>query len=541
MSKFKKVLAGMLTGVSALACVAMVGNVNAATIEDGTVLVGTTSYEGDTKTWDFTTNLPKENANIAVGNDINGIVTSYGGDSSKNISIKKDGSGYSTYAGAEFLVPVPSASSTGTVTRTGNASSSRFLALGSKTAVALTASMTFDFATTDIETNPTLSNGSTKEGYYLRFKSSGGESKSTTISVQLKDGTSTYGSATVTHTVTYKDGDATLNTDSTAADGSSISFIPKKYGYDFEGWYKDAGLTEKIDSTYTVTENVTLYAKWTEWSSFITNNYELTQANIAKISTGIDGALTADLEIAPSIYTYMTGGQMTTTGVTLPGAESSTQAPCFNTTKAVSTSGYGLKFTAPANGTLTVYIGNGGGSDRSAKLTDGTNDIIPNQGAAALAFKANDYTPVELTFELVGDTTYYLGGTNGVRIYYVSFAELAAVEVAKLNAQFNNDTTKDSVRFIGTIVAEDLTKVTDIKITLTLSGNDTPAVVDFTTVYTSVSHLTGFEEAENTYYIVLKLTGLEAYRTSTLNATLSFKVGDVEHSASLAEALSLAV
>ena len=91
------------------------------------------------------------------------------------------------------------------------------------------------------------------------------------------------------------------------------------------------------------------------------------------------------------------------------------------------------------------------------------------------------------------------------------------------------------------LIGCDLTKVTDIKITLTLSGNDTPAVVDFTTVYTSVSHLTGFGEAENTYYIILKLTNLEAYRTSTLNATLSFKIDGVEHIASLAEALSLAV
>lgn len=558
MSKFKKLLAGMLTGVSALACVAMVGNVNAASYEYGSMTVTTTNNVGDTKTWDFSTNKPSSNQTLTKGDDALGIIVgnskyeSYTDKSkglqTKSSSIKSDGNGLSIYGGGYVYVPVPSADSAGNLSRTGSTNTDRYVVIykndGTYGSINDHTVSPISFTSTNVFTDP-----EGYKGYYLKLAASNassgtndtssavtGELKTKIFSITLSNGS--YGEAATQYDVTYMDGTTTLNTEK-INENSKATYSPKKYGYDFEGWYTTAELTTKADLT--ITANTVLYAKWTAWDSFITNNYELTQANIAKISTGIDGSLTADLQIAPSIYTYMKGGAMTTTGVTLPGANQATQAPCFNTGNAVSTSGNGLKFTAPANGTLTVYIGCGGGSARNAKLTDGTNDVIPTQGADALIFDGTTYEPISLTFELVGGTTYYLGGTSGVRIYYVSFAESAAAEVAKLNAQFDNDAVKNAVRFIGTIVAEDLTKVTDIKITLTLSGNDTPAVVDFTTVYTSVSHLTGFGEAENTYYIILKLTNLEAYRTSTLNATLSFKIDGVEHSASLAEALSLAV
>lgn len=40
--------------------------------------------------------------------------------------------------------------------------------------------------------------------------------------------------------------------------------IPTKAGYIFDGWYKEAALTNKITSNYDISSNVTIYAKWRE-------------------------------------------------------------------------------------------------------------------------------------------------------------------------------------------------------------------------------------------------------------------------------------
>ena len=405
MKKIKFLIAGLFSAIALVFACVVGTRVNAATIEFGTVSVSTASYTGDTKTWGFTTNLPGSNTNIAVGSDINGIVSAkdgVNGTKAAVIQIKNSASnGYDTYPGAEFLVPVPSADSTGTVTRTGNASGERFLALGSNNPVALASPMTFNFTSADIETNPTLSNNSNVSGYFLRFIVSGGEAKTYGISVQVKDGTSTYGAADIKYTVTYMDGTTTLKTDNDAVEGSGISYTPKKYGYDFEGWYTEAGLSNKIDTkTYEVTSDVTLYAKWTAWSNTSIGEYTLTNNAIEKIATGIDGNLAANLELAPSNYTALSGVGMTTTNVTLPD-ETTGQLACFNTNGAVSTTQIGIKFVAPSNGTITAWIGSGGGSQRNIKLsTDGENSIAPKEGSLIVGnLESNRYVPHEVVLK----------------------------------------------------------------------------------------------------------------------------------------------
>ncbi len=71
---------------------------------------------------------------------------------------------------------------------------------------------------------------------------------------------------------------------------------------------------------------------------------------------------------------------------------------CFNTSGTISTSGYGLKFTAPADGTLTAWIGLGGSSERNIKLTTtGTDSITPTSGDLAVGTDSTSYyTPHEV-------------------------------------------------------------------------------------------------------------------------------------------------
>lgn len=532
MRKLKFLIAGFISAMAFVLLAVTGSKVEAASLEYGTVLVSTTTYAGDTKTWGFTTNLPSSNTNIAVGSDINGIVSAKdgtNGSKSAPIAIKKSATnGYDTYPGSEFLVPVPSADSTGTVTRTGNADSSRYLALGSNTAVALASPMTFDFDTDDIETNPTLSNDSTVTGYYLRFVVSGGEAKTFSISVQLKDGTTTYGEVATLYTVTYMDGTTTLKTDAEAVDGSNISYTPKKYGYDFEGWYTESTLENKISDSYTVTEDVTLYANWTEWTNTGIEEYTLSNAAIEKIATGIDGNLSADLALTPSIYTAMSGVGMTTTNVTLPGESSATQAPCFNTNGAVKTSGNCLKFTAPANGTLTAYVGSGGGSQRNIKLTDGTNVLEPTTGSTVVGdIESARYTPVEIVYTLEEGTTYYFGGDNGVRIYYISFANEASACALTVGTTDTSDGT--AAMFVGKITGlTDTDTVT--KATFTFTG-DNELSYETTTLYGALtsdgSTFAGAEAAENTYYVYAALYGLTSnYNGKTINVTLTITFSD---------------
>ena len=54
--------------------------------------------------------------------------------------------------------------------------------------------------------------------------------------------------------------------------GGSIETSPAttRAGHDFEGWYSNSALTERVSFPYTVTGNVTLYAKWTPHTYTVT-------------------------------------------------------------------------------------------------------------------------------------------------------------------------------------------------------------------------------------------------------------------------------
>ena len=93
--------------------------------------------------------------------------------------------------------------------------------------------------------------------------------------VSTKDGFDSYSSAANDLTVVIK-GDVTVSFDTKG--GTEIDSIvvkygetltrpeePKKSGYEFSGWHKDAEGTQEWDfETDTVVEDTTLYAKWTE-------------------------------------------------------------------------------------------------------------------------------------------------------------------------------------------------------------------------------------------------------------------------------------
>ena len=78
---------------------------------------------------------------------------------------------------------------------------------------------------------------------------------------------------------------------------------PTRSGYIFEGWYSDAALTSEYNFNTLVTENITLYAKWTavEYTiSFVTNNGE----NLDSITYTADDASLNIQELSKTGYTF---------------------------------------------------------------------------------------------------------------------------------------------------------------------------------------------------------------------------------------------
>ena len=74
------------------------------------------------------------------------------------------------------------------------------------------------------------------------------------------------GAVSATYTVSFDTNGGSELPKQTAASNTAITepAAPVKEGFDFAGWYTDKELKEKYDFSAKVTENITLYAAWTE-------------------------------------------------------------------------------------------------------------------------------------------------------------------------------------------------------------------------------------------------------------------------------------
>lgn len=578
MSKFKKILAGMLTGVSALACVAMVGNVNAAagdivvqkfvdvgwdknstSIADGWSFSKTSDVSSFTvdgiaySITKFTTGeklMSPKLADEAIASKADICITVGTTGSSKALELKVNAlSSGAVVATGSMYTPINKALGPATTTASGSITtltleaqafdSIEVVAVGKQFNISqMTVSYTLtELSEEDIEAGKIkiAEDAITAIGAVSYSKTSADKIASAKTAIEAVADASSISNYSV-----YTSAVESYNTLKTAAVNEFVSSVSEL----------STTLTkENLDSAFSKYDLILAEDKSsvaTEYNSLIAYSDSYMSENAALLDKSFNvGDLTSGStygyrQLGNSIFTAISNS---TTEVLTVG-DHNKKIDGVNYTKRLYTNGVStinadtitkaIRVNAPSAGTLKIVAVGQNNEDATRKI-----ELYNSAFEKLLTTKAVKVdgvtTGCTVEIQLSSAGVYYLGTTNGISFYNFEFVP------AKLNAQFDSDAEKNAVRFIGTIVAEDLTKVTDIKITLTLSGNDTPAVVDFTTVYTSVSHLTGFGEAENTYYIILKLTNLAAYRKSTLNATLSFMIDGVEHSASLAEALSLAV
>ena len=86
------------------------------------------------------------------------------------------------------------------------------------------------------------------------------------------------------YTVTFMSDGEVYKTETVEADQAlNEPAEPTKDGYKFDGWYEDEDFNNKATFPYTVTEDVTFYAKWTEESPEISYEYIVTPREDAAV------------------------------------------------------------------------------------------------------------------------------------------------------------------------------------------------------------------------------------------------------------------
>lgn len=129
-----------------------------------------------------------------------------------------------------------------------------------ETAVSVTVDGTVEYVrngTTVAELTVPTKEGYTFDGWY----SDANHTVPVENSTVLTDGMTLYSGWTEIPTIYYVDGqEASITGSKIVADVT----IPAKDGYEFAGWYSDAGCTVPVENTAAITNGMTLYSKFTE-------------------------------------------------------------------------------------------------------------------------------------------------------------------------------------------------------------------------------------------------------------------------------------
>lgn len=213
------------------------------------------------------------------------------------------------------------------------------------------------------------------------------------------------------HTVTIMDGASQLRQQN-VVDGETLSYVPVKYGFDFCGYYLDEGFETPFEGV--VTEDVTVYVKWLPWDISIEPNH-LTSGLVYKLAESF-ASFDAAQPLTGTIFTIMKGCQTEVSSVSIKTAGG----------LAPKTEEKGIKIDAPEAGTLTVRVVSGGSSARNARLAvlEGTAIVEIPSVSGDPVFLDNQTTESdirEISYHLDAAGTYYFGGSNGFKVFEMTF------------------------------------------------------------------------------------------------------------------------
>ncbi|MBQ7641587.1 MAG: InlB B-repeat-containing protein [Acholeplasmatales bacterium] len=93
--------------------------------------------------------------------------------------------------------------------------------------------------------------------------------------------------SSITYTISFNTNGGSTIESQTIKSGKTINYVePTKSGYIFSGWYTDTKFENAFDSLTKITDNLTLYAKWTEEITISFNSNNGSSVNDIKIAKG---------------------------------------------------------------------------------------------------------------------------------------------------------------------------------------------------------------------------------------------------------------
>ena len=309
----------------------------------------------------------------------------------------------------------------------------------------------------------------------------------TTVSVAPKGSTqSASASVTVTapvYTVTYNaNGGAVSPTSNAVNQGSSVTLpTPTRSGWTFNGWFTAATGGTKINSPYTPTANITLFAQWTQITHVVT--YNATGGSVSPASSTVNAGSSVTLP-TPTRSGYIFNGWFT-------AASGGTKVNSPYTPTAAIT--LFAQWTENPAGTKTVTFDRTDGSAPTSQLVDAGTAIgaklpVPTRTGYTFAgwfTAATGGTKVTATYVVNDDVTFYARWTPKkytIKYYSSDGKTLLKSESVNFDSKLNGGSYAPKIvgkTFSGWFTAKTGgTKVTEVK------GNQSVYARYVTTTYT---------------------------------------------------------
>ncbi len=322
-----------------------------------------------------------------------------------------------------------------------------------------------------------------------------------------------------------------LLSESSVSKGSSVEGLDDTFAYKFDGYYLDEDYENEFDyENDTIETDTELFIKWTPKNdSYFANDYRLSSSVISPIVNQIGTATDTSENInVNNIFTIMSGVR----GYTSNGGAIATRGTFTTSNRCIK-----IDLNGQTNGVIVAKMTVGGNSARSAKMIEASGAEISciSGNNAWTEEESNNYEIRTIEYSVEGDNTYYLGGTNSMRVFDVEFIPESVTPLV----QKATDDDYTYVRFVTIIKGVEEIDATDVAFSVTMTYSDstsktvnyTPYVVKKITqsgaTYTAnvqgVSHT--FDNASNSteYYVVyvLRLTTTK-FAGNSVKATTTF-------------------
>lgn len=301
-----------------------------------------------------------------------------------------------------------------------------------------------------------------------------------------------------TFDITVMDGQEELVKFPNQVEGTEFTYVPTKFGYDFDSYYLDEALETPLPEAYQFTTDTVLYTKFTKWEDGIVKANHLDGDFLAKMDDNYD-TFDSDVVATDTIFTFKAGTRFETQkGDTCLN----TAGSLTSTTSAVR----GIQIDVKNAGYIRVLATVGSSSKANEailqKNVDGVRETVTcySGNPTWTVEEAPNYERKYVTWKVEAGT-YYLGGETNLRIFDIQFSSLFTDL-----SQFDNTS---SIRYVCTLSSLEAQELADVKVTINLTLDGQLASIDIPTVYTHVTDLEQYAQKDGTYYVVYTLSGLD--------------------------------